>query len=100
MREILGSHIDTDDGDLHNSLILGTPTAEPIILALAPIRFSSSAFGANHSRIFQMDLFPENLLGTSQMAEIAKMSLLYLKYLQKSCLEIVAFLFHWLAYTK
>lgn len=81
VRDVLGGHIDTDDGDLHNFPILGIPTAEPIILVLAPIRFSSSTLGANHSRIFQMDLFPENVLGTSQMAETAKMSLFYIKYL-------------------
>lgn len=51
-----------------------TPTAEPIILAsLAPIRrFSSTAFGSNRSRIFQIDLFPESLLDTGQMAEVTK----------------------------
>lgn len=94
VRDVFGGHIDTDDGDLHNFPILGTPTAELIILALTPVRFSSSACGANHSRISQMDLFPENLLGTSRMAEIAKISSSYIKHLQKLCLDIVAFLSH------
>lgn len=59
-------------------------------LALAPIRkFSSSAFGPNHSRIFQMDLFPENLLDNGQMAEVAKMSLFYINCLWKLRLKTV-----------
>lgn len=49
-----------------NCPIPRTPTAEPMILALDPIRkFRSSAFAANHSRIIQTDLFPENFLGKS-----------------------------------
>lgn len=39
-----------------------------------------------------MDLFPESLLDTGQMAEVAKMSSFYIKYMQKLHLETVALL--------
>ena len=40
-----------------------------------------------------MDLFPENLLDTGQMAEVAEM-LFYIKFLQKLYPETAAFLPH------
>lgn len=36
--DVLNGHIDADDGDGQDGLIPRTPTAEPITLALDPIR--------------------------------------------------------------
>lgn len=91
VRDQLGGHIDTNEGDLQNCPSPRTPTVEPTVLALVPIRRFS--FSPNHSRICQMDLFP-NLLDTGQMAEVAEMLLFYIKYLQKLCPETVALLSH------
>lgn len=95
VRDTLGGHVDTNDGDLENCPIPRTPTTEPIILTLAPVRrFSSRACSPNHSAIFQMDLFPESLLNTGQMAKVAKISLFHIKYLWKLRPEPVAFLYY------
>lgn len=91
MRDQLGGHIDTNEGDLQNCPSPRTPTVGPTVLALVPIwRFS---FSPNHSRICQMHLFPENLLDTGQMAEVAEM-LFYIKFLQKLYPETAALLSH------
>lgn len=91
VRDQLGGHIDTNEGDLQNCPSPITPTTEPTILALVPVWRLS--FSPNHSRICQMDLFPENFLDTGQMAEVAEM-LFYIKFLQKLCPETAAFLTH------
>ena len=70
VRDQLGGRIDTNEGNLQNCPSPGTPTVEPTILALVPIwRFS---FSPNHSRICQMDLFPENLLDTVKWQKLQK----------------------------